>query len=91
MVTIEKGPDCIICGEPVEKWPGEGSGWGNNPDPWPVNRHLVRILREMITDQHLLDNITNRYGDPDDEWSFRCCRNCNDQVVIPLRIGLLAK
>lgn len=25
-------PQCVLCGEPVEPWPG-GGGYGHNPDP----------------------------------------------------------
>lgn len=27
--------ECVICGTEMEPWPG-GSGYGNNPDPWPT-------------------------------------------------------
>lgn len=42
--------DCIICGGPVEEWPG-GNGYGSNPDPWP-SLTAARVLREKADDEY---------------------------------------
>jgi hypothetical protein len=36
--------DCIICGNPVEPWPG-GGGYGNSPAPWP-NMAAARLMMD---------------------------------------------
>ena len=49
--------NCIICGNPAEVWPG-GSGYGNNPDPWPTPT-AAKVLIDKANEQYRCCNDCN--------------------------------
>lgn len=80
---------CIICGEPVEQWPG-GGGYGHNPDPVSSIEAAARI--SAVIQNHPVgaevtpDEVDLVTGIVAQAIEGRACNWCNENVVIPVRL-----